>query len=1242
MSSTPATPDRPDSEVAGAHGLLRAGDLIEDRELTAADDDRFDHKRIADQLVELATTVETPTNIALYGPWGSGKTGIANLMKAKLQDRKGVRFIRFDAFKYAENPLRRNFLMAAARELGVTKPKYHEDLYAGRTRTDISVPPANTGRLIGVFLALLFSICMVMAGIIALIAWVRAGSFSDNFSSMAGTAVTAGLVPATLLSGLIALAGKNLQAERSMAKPDSDEQFEKLLTELVDDSKADRLVIFVDELDRCSSDDVVATLDAVRTFLGTDRCVFVVAADQLVLEEALSRKSQQPTPGTAHNPYYSTGSAYLDKVFQYQVSLPSLLETNIDHFALDLVSSRKSGVWSELTNLPYVVSVLIPSHVTSPRRVKHLLNAFAITYRLAEDRHRTNQLHENPVKSATALAKLVCLRVEFPLFARDLTTDPDLPAHVLTAHDTGTIPEDLEPEAKLLVESYKEPAAELATMITGSTDEHSSDDERRLTDTRHCHHRQLLNYLRRTQTIEGPSRALIYLRSEESLFGIEEAMANRLLSSAEDGDSATVLSLLDADEVSDDKREAMLRYLTNRMRRSFGVAEQNLTQVLLELVDHRTDLPFAVVADEIIDSLYNLTNSGNDIVTARNSPGAWRLTMFAVAVDVVPLRRKIIRISLDEDTACQFILATPAAAAADPGGVSKLIENGLCDDDPEITLDTIRRLRGTDRRELLDLALDLPATLSARLKSPVPAPTPAVQSAATGGNPAQPAEAPEAVQAKQAIEALASLAEEMVTDDPATTHALVRLLLKVDHVEARNRVQKVLPGMPQTADAALVEAIIQSTQRRLLQPWPLWLGTIEPGPYPEIAQASWNGLAERLWDRCTAAEAAEIKDVETAASALLTVVEPLDTEQPDVTDTVTGRIGRLAETDAEAAAKAPQVEAAYVLARHRFVDRKTLTDTLLSTLAETVRAPIAEADRGPSLQSYLDDWIPHAFADAIASQGPTDLAVDLMTALTEEGWMRPFDRLRLLLLSLERANPGMSAFRQLLPDANTVNELVDSYAENSARLLELWLQLTSVTAAEARTLLKTAQKAQALTTEVAAAFQGTTRTFTKEDRVAFAEAFLPQRSTSPPPHNLITAIGLASAPEDGIAELLVDRYKSSTNNMMRTVVLELWAAASISGEAERIELFNSIAIPMLQLKSAGGTNAEAVRTLLKAMPRLGAPPRTAKKPFLKAVEQAVSGNRELENTALNSLAALGFATKKASLLGSRRVIDFDK
>ncbi|MFJ8437097.1 P-loop NTPase fold protein [Kitasatospora sp. NPDC094019] len=127
---------------------LRGGDLVQDREVAVLDDDELAHEHIADQLEQLVTTVSAPTNIALYGPWGSGKSGIANLLTNRLRGKSGYSFVRFDAFKYAENPLRRNFISAVATELGIKDSAFHSDLYAGRSSAAFSLSGRDVRRLI--------------------------------------------------------------------------------------------------------------------------------------------------------------------------------------------------------------------------------------------------------------------------------------------------------------------------------------------------------------------------------------------------------------------------------------------------------------------------------------------------------------------------------------------------------------------------------------------------------------------------------------------------------------------------------------------------------------------------------------------------------------------------------------------------------------------------------------------------------------------------------------------------------------------------------------------------------------------------------------------------------------------------------------------------------------------------------------------------------------------------------------
>jgi len=84
-------------------------DLIDDRAIENASSDHFGLAGFAAQAASTIHAIRTPANIAIYAPWGSGKTSLANLLRNELNSKISG-FVYFDAFKYAEAPLRREFI----------------------------------------------------------------------------------------------------------------------------------------------------------------------------------------------------------------------------------------------------------------------------------------------------------------------------------------------------------------------------------------------------------------------------------------------------------------------------------------------------------------------------------------------------------------------------------------------------------------------------------------------------------------------------------------------------------------------------------------------------------------------------------------------------------------------------------------------------------------------------------------------------------------------------------------------------------------------------------------------------------------------------------------------------------------------------------------------------------------------------------------------------------------------------
>ena len=188
------------------------------------------------------------------------------------------------------------------------------------------------------------------------------------------------------------------------------EEFAKLLTEMPDTT---RVVVLVDDLDRCLPDAVMATLEAIKLFLSVEKMAFVIAADQDMVSHAIGASLQ------ATNRSEIFADRYLEKIVQLPISLPRLspveaeayiglllahADLGDDGFA-DLVGhvnerrrSSKAPLLDEFGELPkrpseetlrlasQLAQGLGPERVASPREIKRFLNAYGVRSQMAAQR----------------------------------------------------------------------------------------------------------------------------------------------------------------------------------------------------------------------------------------------------------------------------------------------------------------------------------------------------------------------------------------------------------------------------------------------------------------------------------------------------------------------------------------------------------------------------------------------------------------------------------------------------------------------------------------------------------------------------------------------------------------------------------------------------------------------------------------------------------------------------------------
>jgi hypothetical protein len=115
------------------------------------------------------------------------------------------------------------------------------------------------------------------------------------------------------------------------------QEFKELL-ELDALKDIDRVVVLVDDLDRCLPETVIATLEALKLFLSVPKMAFVIAADSRAVAQAVATK-YEGVPQAA-----TLGAQYLEKIIHIPLRVPALgLPDTEAYLALLMLDRHVSG-----------------------------------------------------------------------------------------------------------------------------------------------------------------------------------------------------------------------------------------------------------------------------------------------------------------------------------------------------------------------------------------------------------------------------------------------------------------------------------------------------------------------------------------------------------------------------------------------------------------------------------------------------------------------------------------------------------------------------------------------------------------------------------------------------------------------------------------------------------------------------------------------------------------------------------
>ena len=135
-------------------------------------------------------------------------------------------------------------------------------------------------------------------------------------------------------------------------------QFERDFELLLKGTDLERIVIFIDDLDRCQSEKVVETFETIKLFLDIPQCTFVIGADPGKIEHAI-RDHYKLEIGTFEPTSGDRGFAddYIEKIVQIPFRIPEQTLLNIACYVGMLVLQKEltAEAWEALLDSRKVI-----------------------------------------------------------------------------------------------------------------------------------------------------------------------------------------------------------------------------------------------------------------------------------------------------------------------------------------------------------------------------------------------------------------------------------------------------------------------------------------------------------------------------------------------------------------------------------------------------------------------------------------------------------------------------------------------------------------------------------------------------------------------------------------------------------------------------------------------------------------------------------------------------------------------
>lgn len=266
---------------------------------------------LAEQVVEISKDDKlSPATIGVYGDWGSGKSSLMKMVKKNLDADDKTLTVEFNGWLFEGYEDAKTALCGTI----LDEMLKHEKRFAkAKDKIKTLLDKVDGGKLLskGVKYGLDFLLTggigtvteLTLTGLVSAVKQKSGNISEDDIKKVID-------------------AFKSEDTKRAEIK-----NFRKSFKEVFEKCKGERLVVFIDELDRCTPDTVLDIFEAIRLFLYVPGSTFIIGADERLVSYAVKNKYKD-IPG--HD--IDISNEYLEKLVQYPVKIPQLNESEVKQY----------------------------------------------------------------------------------------------------------------------------------------------------------------------------------------------------------------------------------------------------------------------------------------------------------------------------------------------------------------------------------------------------------------------------------------------------------------------------------------------------------------------------------------------------------------------------------------------------------------------------------------------------------------------------------------------------------------------------------------------------------------------------------------------------------------------------------------------------------------------------------------------------------------------------------------------